>query len=70
MGKSIEVTRKDHTPSDLRRFAGKTEDGGQVRRLLGVALVLEGWPRGEAQRQAAWTARYCATGCIATTRPG
>src|ERR1700730_8727798 len=35
MGKSIEVTRQEHTPSDLRRLAGKTEDGGQVRRLLG-----------------------------------
>jgi hypothetical protein len=38
MGKSIEVTRQEHTASELRRFAGKTEDGGQVRRLLGVVL--------------------------------
>ena len=48
MGNAIEITRKDHSAWELRRLAGKTEDGGQVRRLLGVALVLEGEARGEA----------------------
>ena len=81
MGKSIEVTRQEHTPSDLRRLAGKTEDGGQVRRLLGVALVLEGRARGEAaaangmdrQILCDWVHRYNAAGVagLATgTRPG
>ena len=81
MGKSIEVTRQEHTPSDLRRLAGKTEDGGQVRRLLGLALVLEGRARGEAaaangmdrQILCDWVHRYNAAGVagLATgTRPG
>ena len=81
MGKSIEVTRQEHTPSDLRRLAGKTEDGGQVRRLLGVALVLEGRARGEAASASGmdrqilcdWVHRYNAAGVagLATgTRPG
>jgi hypothetical protein len=70
MGKSIEVTRQEHTASDLRRLAGKTEDGGQVRRLLGVALVLEGRARGEAAAASGmdrqilcdWVHRYNAAG--------
>jgi transposase len=81
MGKSIEITRQENTASELRRFAGKTEDGGQVRRLLGVALVLEGRARGEAaagsgmdrQILCDWVHRYNAAGVagLATgTRPG
>ena len=81
MGKSIEVTRKEHAPSELRRLAGKTEDGGQVRRLLGVALVLEGRARSEAAAASGmdrqilcdWVHRYNAAGVagLATgTRPG
>ena len=70
MGKAIEITRKDHSASDLRRLAGRTEDGGQVRRLLGVAHVLEGEARGEAaaasgmdrQVLCEWVHRYNAAG--------
>ena len=69
MGKAIEVTRRDHTPSELRRLAAKAADGGKVRRLLGVALVLEGRRVARQQRRAALTVRACATGCIATTQP-
>jgi transposase len=70
MGNAIEITRKDHSAWELRRLAGKTEDGGQVRRLLGVALVLEGEARGEAAAASGmdrqilcdWVHRYNAAG--------
>ena len=75
MGKSIEITRQENTASELRRFAGKTEDGGQVRRLLG------GRARGEAAAASGmdrqilcdWVHRYNAAwvaGLATGTRPG
>src|SRR5258708_30950769 len=51
MGARLTVTRGDNTASELRFFAGKCRDGAQVRRLLALASVLEGRPRGEAAAQ-------------------
>src|SRR5260370_22376706 len=51
MGAPLTVTRGDNTASELRSFAGKCRDGAQVRRLLALASVLEGRPRGEAAAQ-------------------
>jgi|SRR5271166_2997870 len=48
MGKAIEVTRLDRSAAELRALAVKTENGDMVRRLLGIALLLDGWSRGEA----------------------
>jgi transposase len=48
MGHALTVTRVDHTASELRGFAAKSGDGAQVRRLLAIALVLEGYSRTEA----------------------
>jgi transposase len=48
MGAAVSITRTDYTSAELRTLASKCEDGAQVRRLLAVALVLEGHPRGEA----------------------
>ena len=48
MGQPIEITRLEHSALDLRTFAAKSRDGGQVRRLLALALVLEGASRAEA----------------------
>jgi hypothetical protein len=45
MGIALTVTRVDHTASELRAFAAKSGDGAQVRRLLAIALVLEGYSR-------------------------
>ena len=44
----IEITRLDRSAVELRELAVKTEDSDVVRRLLGIALLLDGWPRGEA----------------------
>jgi hypothetical protein len=48
MGKAIEITRSDRSARELRELAARIEDGDVVRRLLGMALLLDGWPRGEA----------------------
>ena len=45
MGQPIELTRLEHSASDLRGVAAKTGDGGWVRRLLAIALLLDGHSR-------------------------
>lgn len=40
--------RSDYTSADLREFARRCGDAGQVRRLLAVALILDGRSRSEA----------------------
>jgi transposase len=66
MGAAIEITRTEHTADALRGFAAKSNDGPQVRRLLALALILEGQPRRTAAEQAGmdrqtlrdWVHRY------------
>ena len=48
MSRAITITRTDHSAAGLREVAGKSTDGAQVRRLLALALVLEGRSRAEA----------------------
>ena len=48
MGKAIEITYLDRSAAELRELASKTRDGAVVRRLLGIAMLLDGWSRGEA----------------------
>lgn len=70
MGMAVEVTRSDYTAVDLRYHASKSQDGAQVRRLLALALVVEGRCRGEAAAQSGmdrqtlrdWIHRYNAAG--------
>ena len=51
MSAGIKVTRQDHTAAALRVVASKRRDAEQVRRLLALALVLEGVSRSEAAAQ-------------------
>jgi len=51
MGVAVKITRVDHTPNQLRAIAARSEDGGLARRLLALALVLEGASRADAARQ-------------------
>ena len=51
MSRALTITRTEHTAADLRSAAGKCRDGAQVRRLLALALVLDGRPRAEAAVQ-------------------
>ena len=48
MSKRVPVTRLDKSAIDLRHEASRCSDGAVVRRLLAIALVLEGRPRTEA----------------------
>jgi hypothetical protein len=47
----VAITRTELTAADLRREASRTRDAKAARRMLAIALVLEGWPRGEAAAQ-------------------
>jgi transposase len=47
--------RSDFTSADLRRCARRSGDADQVRRLLAVALILDGGSRGEAAKVAGVT---------------
>jgi transposase len=70
VGKAIDITRPGHSASELRELAAKARDGALVRRLLGIALLLEGRPRGEAAKISGmgcqilcdWVHRYNAAG--------
>jgi len=67
---AIAITRKGTTAADLRRMAGRTRDAAAARRMLALALVLEGHSRGDAARQCGmdrqtlrdWVHRYNAEG--------
>ena len=50
MSRAIEITRFDLSASELRELATRTRDGAVVRRLLAIALILEGHSREEAAR--------------------
>lgn len=81
MGKAVEITRNDLTAAALRAASGKCTDGAQVRRVLALAMVLEGRPRTEAaelngmdrQTLRDWVHRYNEAGIeglISRTSPG
>ena len=46
----ITVTRKERTATELRSAAGKTKDARAARRMVAIALVLEGVDRETAAR--------------------
>ena len=48
MNAPLEITRTDYTSAELRSLSGRCSDGAQVRRLLALALVLDGHSRTEA----------------------
>lgn len=70
MSAAIKITRTDHTAADFRVLAAKSNDAPMVRRLLALALILEGYTRHEAAKQAGmdrqtlrdWVHRYNAEG--------
>ena len=70
MTAAIAITRDDLDAAGLRREAARTRDADVARRMLALALVLEGWPRAEAARLCGmerqvlrdWVHRYNAQG--------
>jgi hypothetical protein len=77
----VKITRTDHTPAGLHELAANSRDAAQTRRLLAIAMVLDGSNRAEAARQAGmdrqtlrdWVLRYNeagADGLISRSAPG
>ena len=70
MPEALAITRADHTASELREVATRSNDADATRRMLALALVLEGYKRGEAgklcgmdrQTLRDWVLRYNAEG--------
>lgn len=78
---ALGVTRREFTAKDLRRKARQTRDTRQARRLLAIAMVLDGASREEAARAGGmdrqtlrdWVHRYNAAGIeglMDKARPG
>jgi transposase len=67
---ALAVIREDFSASDLRREARRSKDNRQARRLLAIAMVLDGASRDEAARAGGmerqtlrdWVHRYNAHG--------
>jgi hypothetical protein len=45
MGARLEITRTEHTGAQLRGLSNRCSDGAQVRRILALAMILEGRAR-------------------------
>ena len=74
---AVEITRTEHTARALREFAAKSGDGSQVRRLLAIALILDGHSREAAAEQSGmdrqtlrdWVHRYNEAGVAGLVSP-
>ena len=70
MPKALTITRDDFTAEELREAAARSTDADVARRMLGLALVLDGYQRGEAAKLCGmdrqilrdWVIRYNAEG--------
>ena len=81
MAAAVKLTREDHTATGLRDLAVKSRDSVQSRRLLALAMILEGRSREDAARQTGmdrqtlrdWVLRYNelgADGLVSRLAPG
>lgn len=70
MGAAVSITRLDLTAAELRAAVGREKDGSAARRMLAIAMVLDGADRGTAaetcgmdrQTLRDWAHRYNAEG--------
>ena len=70
MSAAVKIIQTAETPATLRAFAARSRDTAQSRRLLAIAMVLDGSSRLEAARQTGmdrqtlrdWVHRYNETG--------
>ena len=70
MSAAIAITRRDLTAGELRAGAARSREAQASRRMLAIALVLEGVDRKSAAETAGWIGRRCGTGYTATMRRG
>ena len=72
MGQAIAITNQEHSAEALRQIAARHKDAAVVRRLLALALVLDGHSRTDAARHSGmdrqtlrdWVHRYNADGVV------
>jgi hypothetical protein len=70
MGQAIAITNRAHSATELRHLAARQKEAALVRRMLALALILEGHSRTAAARQNGmdrqtlcdWVHRYNAQG--------
>ena len=70
MPAAVSIARRDYSSAELRREVKRSDDADVARRMLALALVLEGKSRGEAARSCGmdrqilcdWVHRYNAEG--------
>ena len=70
MGSPVSIIRTEHTAAELRGLAAKSTNAAQARRMLALAMVMEGMTRAEAARLAGmdrqtlrdWVHRYNGAG--------
>ncbi len=67
---AVAITRAEPDAVGLRHAAARTKDADAARRMLALALVLDGRSRADAARSCGMTGRPCATGCIASMSTG
>jgi transposase len=78
---AVKISRMDHKSADLRELAVRCRDAAQSRRLLAIAMVLDGSSREDAARQTGmdrqtlrdWVHRYNEVGTdglISRAAPG
>ena len=64
---TVRIARLELRASDLRREAARTKDADAARRMLAIALLLEGHGREQAARQSGMErSKPCGTGFTAT----
>ncbi len=67
---AVRITRNDHTAEEVRSLAAKSSDAAQARRMLSIAMALDGRTRADAARLAGmdrqtlrdWVHRYNESG--------
>lgn len=70
MSAAVKITQTQHTAAELRGFASRSRNPAQTRRLLAIAMVLDGATRLEAAERTGmdrqtlrdWVHRYNETG--------
>src|SRR5712671_4707058 len=67
MGAAVSITQLDLTASELRKAASGEKDSAAARRILALALVLDGVDRKTAAETCGMDRQPCGTGCIVTT---
>lgn len=67
---AVAITRDDHDAASLRQAASASDDAAAARRMLALAMILDGWSRSDAARLCGmdrqtlcdWVHRYNAEG--------